>query len=780
MKNNNAQLLLTLFLGVLLGSGVGYLLFGTGSAQTESDMGLSNSAAAMEHEARTQVSDVVNLRSSAEENVRAKPLKAPVAQVSVMEASALLSNVEVAEVSVEEGQGTVFGRVVDEAGQPMAGVVVRLTGRPSKVSSSSPSKIGQGAPERDSLKETVRKAAQSYHNRRAQREETATDAQGLFRFEGLLDQEWTGYAYLEGFVLKADSSSSRVRIGSELNFTAGQVQEVPVAILMPDGVSAERAFVVVTTLGDRNRDRTYDWSSNEAFVRLVPGRYKVRALSHGAKNLDQSELASSTEKMTLEVGVAPEALTLELAPRLGISGYIRSSTDGSNRSNYQVRLLALAQDQEVDLKLLARSDDNSWARPGRLFAFTDLEPGRYAVGASRDWQAPIVVHKVVELSDASVEVLLELPEQDLTRILRVVVVDASGEPLDDVDFRIRQKLSTGTSRQSLSGQRDKDGSYLLTIPAQFHEGYFEDGHEGAEYTLMASHDEMGSNETILKRGQTDLVVTFVVPGRLTVTIPGYSGSGYEGRVRVSASRIGEKDLSRSFARSMKAKISVAGEQVFEGLEPGDYIVYLTISAKGSNHFSWGSDDSVNSIEMSIREGENSVQLTIPNLYPLRVHWADGKVGKSLHLSLVGAKNQYGGYSGGTLDADLVASWEDLPAGDYQVQYYSGMPKIMNVTIPCGEIEFTPMLINAMRISITSLDGNLAKAGFRDGDLAIGADGKEFEKQADAMGLSRTMMDPGGAVDYMVQRGNQVVTIQVKGADFGDWQEMGGSMNPTTR
>ncbi|MBL4770712.1 MAG: hypothetical protein JKY61_06135 [Planctomycetes bacterium] len=780
MKNNNAQLVLTLFLGVMLGSGVGYLLFGTGSAQMESAIGLSNSTAAMEPEARTPVSDAVDLRSSAEEAVRAKPMKAPVAQVSVMEASALLGSVEVAEVAVEEGQGTVFGRIVDEAGQAMAGAVVRLRGRPGRIPSSSPSNIGQGAPERDSLKETVRKAAQSYHDQRARRREVTTDAHGQYRFEGLLDQAWTGYAYLEGFVLNADSSSSSVRIGSELNFTAALVQEVPVAILMPDGVAAERAFVVVTALGGRNRDRIYDWSSNEAFMRLVPGRYKVRALSHGTENLDQSELASSTEKVTLEVGVAPEALTLELAPRLGISGYIRASTVGSNQGSYRVRLLALAKDQEVDLELLARSDEDSRARPGRLFAFTDLEPGRYVVGVSRAWGAPIAVHEVVELSDASAEVLLELPEQDLSQILRVVVTEASGEPLDDVNFRIRQKLSTGTSRQSLSGKRDKDGSYLLTIPAQFHEGYFEDGKDGAEYTLTASHDEMGSTETILKRGQTDLVVTFVVPGRLTVTIPGYSGSGYEGRVRVTASKMGEKDLSRSFIRSMKAKISVAGEQVFEGLEPGDYIVYLTISAKGNNRFSWGSDDSVNSIEMSVREGENSVQLTIPNLYPLRVHWADGKVGKSLHLSIIGAKNQYGGYSGGTLDGDLVASWEDLPAGDYRVQYYSGMSKIMNVTIPCGEIDFTPMLINAMSISITALDGNLAKAGFRDGDLVIGADGKEFERQADIMGLSRIMMEPGEIVDCMVQRGNIVLTIQLKPSGIGDWEDMGGSMTPTTR
>ncbi|MCP5022795.1 MAG: hypothetical protein GY930_13605 [bacterium] len=781
MKHNNTLIFLALFMGILIGGGLNHLLLGTGRAQAEGVTGLSNEPETMRPETQNPEPSETALRSANENVMREKPEKAPVTQVSSSEAAALLNDMEPTAVAVEDGTGTVFGRVIDTAGQPMSGAVIRLTGRPKTISSRSPSKVGQGAPDQDSLKETVRKAAQDFHDRRARNVETSTDEQGQFRFEGLLDLGWSAKAYLEDFVLTAESSASSIRIGAELNFTAALVQEVPVEVVMTDGNLAERAFLVVTALSDQNQSRTYRWSSDGAFLRLIPGRYKVRALSHGSDDLDLSELASSTEKLSIEAGVVPEALVLNLVPRLGISGYIRAANDGSDQNHCMLRLLPLAQDQEVDLALLGDSDQQSWARPGRLFTFTDLEAGRYLIGAARDWGSPIVVHEVLELSDASAEVLLQLPERDLSQILKVVALDATGAPLDDVDFSVRQQSGSSSSSRGVQSTRDKDATYLITIPPQFTDGYFGKDKSGATYSISATHPEMGTTESELTPGQTDLVMTFVVPGKLTVTVPGYVGSGYEGRVHLHASRVEGSEQDQFHAIGSGGKVTPTGIQVFEGLEPGTYLVSMTVSSKGNEHNHWGNSGTVNSIEVNIREGENSAQLAIPNLYPLRVHWADGKVGKSLHLSQADGERQFGGFSGGTLDENLIASWDELPAGEYRIEYYGGQNSgIMEVTVPCGEIEFVPMEITAMRVSITSLDGNLAKVGLRDGDLVIGADGKEFESQAGLMAMGPKLMNPGSSIDLMVQRGNKVVTITVKGADMGDWSEMGGQMNPTSR
>lgn len=780
MKNNNTLILLALFVGILIGGGLGHLLLGTGRAQAEVATGLSNGPETMQPAAQDQEPGQAALRSGSEDVTREKPKEAPVAQVSASEAAALLAGVESTPVEAEEGTGTISGRVVDAAGQPMSGAVVRLSGRPKSISSRSPSKVGQGAPDQDSLKETVRRAAQNYHNRRARNVQTSTDAQGQFEFEGLLYQDWSASAYLEDFVLTADSSASNIRIGTEVNFTAALVQEVPVEVVMMDGTPAERAFLIVKTLGERSQDRTYNWSSNEAFLRLVPGRYKVRALSHGANDLDLSELASSVEKLTLEVGIVPETLVLNLTPRLGISGYIRAANDGVELSDCQVRLLALAPGQAVDLVALAESEQQAWARPGRLFTFTDLEQGRYVIGAARDWGSPIVVHKVLELSDASAEVLLEMPESDLSKVLRVTVLDAAGIPLDDVRFNMREESGNSSSSRGVLAKTDKDAAYLITVPHQFDGGYFGKGKSGATYSVTATHAEMGTTESELTPGQTELTLTFVVPGRLTVTIPGYAGSGYEGRVHLSASKVESDGQDQIHSNSSGGKVTPTGTRIFEGLEPGTYMVSMTVSSKSKGQTHWGDNGAVNSIEINIREGENSAQLVIPNLYPLRVHWADGKVGKSLNLSAVGGKRQFGGFSGGTLDESLVATWEELPAGEYQIENFGGRGSVMEVTVPCGEIEFVPMEITAMRVSITSQDGNLAKTGLRDGDLVIGADGKEFESQADLMAMGPKLMAPGSSLDLMVQRGNKMVTVTLKGDDMGNFSEMGGQLVPASR
>ncbi|MDF1836328.1 MAG: hypothetical protein P1V35_00535 [Planctomycetota bacterium] len=779
MKNQNATLFLTLLAGILLGSGVGYMLFGGNQVQAEFSSGLSNGAMPETATPSASTPKQNTLVASVPDAVRAKPKKAAVAQVTDVETERLMASVDVEEVDRMAGEGVIFGHVADMDGNPVAGVVVRLTGRAERNRTSSVSKVGKGAPERPSLKETVRKAAQGYHESRARNQETTTDANGDYRFEELLDQSWSASAYLKGHLVEVDGGSNRMRVGSELDFIAKPVIQVPVQVLLPDGMQPERAVIDLNRKGKVRQRRSYDWTPDEPFLRVVPGRYEVRAYSHDERGNDLAELASKETKLQVKLDETPEGLTLELAPRLGISGFLKAEKGFHNRSSCTVRMLALTADQEVDLKALKNSDTTEWAQVGTRFSFPDLEPGRYVIGVGRDWSSPIVAHEVIELVDQMAEMDLTIPAVDRSHSIRVLALDVDGVPVDDVRFNISESGAGRSNSRGLDSMRDGDSGYLLTLPDRYTENYFGKNKSDLTYALSATHEDFGTSKVDLTRGQTEVSITFQVPGTLAVTIPGYLGSGREGRVTVSAKKKSDEE-EHYFYGHEKGNVDVDGVSRLEGLEPGLYVVTMVVNPAKQDDHSWTPGRTVNSAEFEVRGGENSMRLVMPTLYDLRVHWADAEEGTTIQLQSRESANNPFGFGQMTFDSSLTVTWTDLPAGDYTLQSYGGESSAMEITVPCGELEFVPMLINAMRVSITDSEGDLAKVGLRDGDLIIGADGKEFQDQSELMAVGQVIQSKTAEVDFIVLRGNTRVTVRIAGADIGGWQSMGGQMQPASR
>ncbi len=779
MKNQNASLFITLLAGIFLGSGLGYVLFGNNQVQAESGLGMSNVESQGATPARTNASKSENLVSSAPKTVRAKPKKAAVVEVSDGEAERLMGSVEVEEADAQVGEGVILGHVANMDGKPMAGVIVRLSGSASRNSTASPAKVGRGAPDRPSLKETVRKAAQGYHERKTRNHETTTDANGDYRFEELADLSWGMSAYLKDHLVEADGASRRLRVGSEMDFIAKPIVEVPVQVLMPDGMQPERAVIWLSRKGRNNRGRTYEWTPDEAFLRVVPGRYVVRAYSYDERGNELAEFASKEQKLQVKLGEQPAEISIELAPRLSITGFLKAAKGFHNRNSCRIRLLALTEDQELDLKTLKDSETTEWSQIGSRFTFSDLEPGRYAIGIGREWSSPIIDHEIVELVDKTIEVDLELPAVDFSRSLTVLAQDAQGVPIDDVDFRFKVKKGNGSSTNGLQTTPDEEAGYTITIPGEYEEDYFAKGEHTSEYFLKASHSEYGSTEIELTPGQTEATITFKVPGSLAISIPGYLGSGREGRVALTAEKKGREGNHYYFGNE-QGNVDVDGVCRLEGLEPGLYLVSMTVMPVKSDDHSWNPGRKVNSAEFEVRGGENHMNLALPALYDLRVHWSEATEGATLHLQSKDAADLPFGFGNTAFDSNQVITWHDLPAGEYTLQHYAGESQVMDVSVPCGELEFVPKIVNAMRVSISDPEGDLAKVGFQEGDVIIGADGKEFQTQADLTNLGQRLISKGSNVEVMVLRGNNHLTINVTGDSIDNWQSMGGQMSPTSR
>ncbi len=184
-----------------------------------------------------------------------------------------------------------------------------------------------------------------------------------------------------------------------------------------------------------------------------------------------------------------------------------------------------------------------------------------------------------------------------------------------------------------------------------------------------------------------------------------------------------------------------------------------------------------SVELEVFPGENTVQLSIPTLYSLRVHWEEGKPVADLYLSSSEHSNRFGGMTSATLDASGFATWDDLKAGLYLVRAGS---ESMEVSVPAGDVEFEAMVVNALRVVVTDPEGDLARLGFITGDLIIGADGEEFTSQESMGSIWQLSQRKDAKLTYMVLRDGGQIEITAKSEDVGGWQELGGQMLPATR
>jgi len=139
----------------------------------------------------------------------------------------------------------------------------------------------------------------------------------------------------------------------------------------------------------------------------------------------------------------------------------------------------------------------------------------------------------------------------------------------------------------------------------------------------------------------------------------------------------------------------------------------------------------------------------------------------------GVEQAYFGRRRQEVDAKGQAVFDELPGGRYIVRGGSAQ---MEVEVPCGEVLLERQETNALRVSVRSDTGFLAKAGFRSGDLVIGVDGTQFSGSSDMALLAAASR----TATLMVQREGEVVEIRVQGLPIGDSSALGGSLSPTAR
>jgi len=127
--------------------------------------------------------------------------------------------------------------------------------------------------------------------------------------------------------------------------------------------------------------------------------------------------------------------------------------------------------------------------------------------------------------------------------------------------------------------------------------------------------------------------------------------------------------------------------------------------------------------------------------------------------------------------DGRAVFDDLVAGDY-VLTGNGVPKSVDVTIPCGQVYLDFKSPDCLRVAIGDMEGAMYKAGLRAGDLIISLNGVEFGPTQNAWELFRGE----GNLSLVVLRDGVQLRLTMERVPNGtDWfEKLGGMLTPASR
>ncbi len=619
------------------------------------------------------------------------------------------------------GDGAINGRVTDIDGKGLPGVAVRASAESDR-EEASPSRRGKGLEPVRTLEEELANARTNYFKRTRGIVETLTDENGQYVLKGVSPGNSVISAARDGYVLEPQGSNW-VRAGGTVDFTATGVALLPVEVLLPNGSAATR---VNLTIQSNRSGSTELWTRESPGVVTKPGSCKLRAELVAAQlsaNGVADEAASQWQSVDVPADHA-EKVTLKLETRSGIRGRLLPHPELAMSQSIPIQRIALAAGADYDpTKSKDGETATSWASPNSKFEFLDLKPGRYAiVAASRYGSGSALVYEVVEVAAGITNLTLDLSKADTSKFILATVSDTAGRLVRDVNFSAMLKDSNNSSSGGdlLWGMSRRDGKYWLS-PSNEAADFLAGRRANATLDLTVSTEATGPKTVPVAPGTKTLDIKFGKPASLDVTVSNYVGSGFEGRINVSLRR--DKD-SRSYGASGgmfgKGNVATADQGKFKigPVEPGEYTLRMSGSTKNSDYY-----ENLTLVEqpIALAEGTNQTTLAIPQLARLTVTVAGVKEG-SIQLDNLSKSGRRGGEL-----ANGQAVIDGLLAGEYRVTYNDGnLIAEATIHVPdTANVELRPFEPNAIAIEIKDAKGELAKAGFQDGDLIVGIGGKAF-------------------------------------------------------
>jgi hypothetical protein len=712
------QVLLGLLVGLIVGAGIGSSLLSPDPVAQEIDLAEPGNWVVPSERAVPDELRAIPAPATRSEAPRAELRALPI--VSRGEIDAAIAATQGVEKERSHGSGVIHGTVLDPDKAGVGRVLIRARLRTDRsLRPSDPSRIGV-MPSEPSLKRSLQSAAESYAASRARSFEATTNSAGKFRLEGLADGRYTLTAHGDGYWITKTSGAAGsyyVRTGEEVEFLAKPIVEIPISVRLAGGAEVQAAII---RCSDRDLTEDEDWSEslfgrgeNEfswspaaPTLRLPAGTVHLKAFARPGTSgplgdTDGADFRSPSLKVELAAGSTPPPVVLELEGRSGIRGRLNYHTDHLQGMSPSVHLMPIPIGGALDLIELADSDPSVHLfRNNDEFSFLDLEPGRYAVGVTRDWGAPVEAHQILDVGVGVTTCDLELPPIDPKEFLMVTVLRPDGELANNVRFGFTHRSGGGSSsRSGGSPPRTKDGIYVYNIPGNAREAYYESPSEEDSFSLKLRSESYGDIEVSLTPGQSEVSVTLLDEATLIVVLLGYAHAKDSGRFQVRLQALDGAGIPFSTVSSNSTP-SPAGECRFDGLSAQRYRVKLSTAYDHRRRSGgWLSSIELTSLDTHLSTGENSLEFNLPPLYSLDIYLVDAKPKSNVNLERLregsDSKRTWQNVGYQNVSDDGYATIDRLPAGEYRLRRSGpGMgpndsSEQTEITVPCGTVTLTP-------------------------------------------------------------------------------------------
>jgi hypothetical protein len=664
------------------------------------------------------------------------------------------------------GTGRISGKVKTEKGEAVAGVVVRADYRGERDEGARQRwKTGDGPPPDDDVESRVRDFIEDTERSLAMRREATSSQNGEFTIEGLLDEPYSLQAYLKGYSVTLDQRDLQwsARPGVWVDFTASPVIVLPVDVKLADGTSPKRAQVQIAV---NNSSTGETWRPSRPELRLGAGTYAISVTAG-----DREEWRSEAQNVVLKEGAAPAPLVFKLAARTGIRGRVKVPKGYAvdSLAVFALRYSGSAVPDEAAL----RRGQNEWtsAWNGFLFNFHDLAPGTWLVGAGT-WESVFATKTVEVAAGAIVETVLEITDSGATGLV-VRVIGPDNAAVADVNLRVSPTSGQYDGSEPFSVRPKKDGAWVV---ASKKEGAV----DPKDYVLQAHSERLGDKSVAMPAACSgELRIEMLEPASLEVTVPGYAGSGLEGRLKVDARQLtGGKEPQHRIYYSRDEAMGPDGRQTLKPLQPGRYRVELQYSRER-----WASS-TLDKVDVDVGPGVNSVSIALPAVYTLVVVTSGEPSDANLNLQQVGTGSDDARWHGARIGPDGTATFEGLVAGTYRLSLWA--PKArrqrsMRVTVPAsGPVTFKEEAETALAVKALDADGYLASAGIQVGDVITGVDGAAFDGSRPAVQVLGGLMSARKELKLQILRGGKTLEATVDTEKFGTATNHTRALEPVAR
>lgn len=280
----------------------------------------------------------------------------------------------------DTGDGKITGRVIDEKGDPVAGVKVQLSPYLAIQQRSLSLYDLSGREFYEGLEEDIRKLARIRALYSGGERSVVSDTDGQWSFEGIGEMTYHVRVKDRRFGVLASGDLTDLSAGDQVRISVTRFVELPIRMVLPNGEATTEVLPGIMPVGGTDRrhamysSHTGSWTHPEGKVfrpALPPGGYLIsvntsKYKTEGAKLVNVSEDGAETIELRL----------IEV-PR--IEGNL-SWEGGAPKSSVRIRYRKLEPGESADdAKNDLMQQAGVYPRDG-TYTITDAEPGRYALG----------------------------------------------------------------------------------------------------------------------------------------------------------------------------------------------------------------------------------------------------------------------------------------------------------------------------------------------------------------------------------------------------------------